>query len=236
MLQKTINKNLPHLGGTILKASCLCVAVFLGACANQPPPVSEDGLVLVPSQGSATIYRRPGAELKGYTEFGLGACSVSFKRNWLRDQNSRTLDLSNRVTQKDVDRIKDTLAGQCDTYLREALLEDPAYTLVDAFADGEAVLIIRPAITNLDVAAPDIQGTGIQRSYTTSAGEMTLNLELIDATTGEVLVRAYDRKRDPDTNFMQWTNSITNQAEANRILKDWASRLRAGLDQALSDS
>ena len=62
----------------------------------------------------------------------------------------------------------------CDEKFREALLADPAYKLVDAFSDGEAVLILRPSIIDLDVNAPDMQSANVSRSYTTSAGEMTL--------------------------------------------------------------
>ena len=68
------------------------------------------------------------------------------------------------------------------------------------------------------------------RTYTTSSGEMTLALEIFDGTTGEILYRIVDRRRSTETHNMQWTNSVTNQAEARRWLKGWASQLRQGLD------
>lgn len=228
-MSKTLGKLLTQL---IVLSIC---AVLLG-CASQAPLVTEDGLVLTEAPGSAKLYLKPGATIAGYNEFGLAACEVSFKRNWLRDQNSSRLNLSKRVTQQDVDRIKDSLALECDKYLRAALIQEPAYKLVDSFANGEAVLILRPAIINLDVNAPDTQTATRQQSYTTSAGEMTLVLELIDATTGEVLARAFDREGGRDRGYMQWTNSVTNKAEADRVLKDWAARLRKGLDQARASS
>ena len=61
---------------------------------------------------------------------------------------------------------------------------------------------------------------------------MTLLLELVDGTTGEVLARAQERQEARDMNRIQWSNSVTNRAEADRILKSWAKRLRAGLDAA----
>ena len=57
-------------------------------------------------------------------------------------------------------------------------------------------------------------------------------LELIDAETSEVLVRAYDSKGDPET-FVNYANRITNRAAADRMLKDWATRLCAAMDQTL---
>jgi len=212
----------------------ICGAVLLlGSCAGMStPPETYDGLVLVEKSNFSTVYRRPGIDLSDYHAFGLEHCEVAFKKNWLRDQNSSRLDLGNRVTQKDVDRIKDTLSADCDKYFRAALEEKPPYQLVDSFSDGEPVLVLRPAIINLDIAAPETLSYGMQRTYTTEAGEMTLLLEVLDGTTGEILVRVVDRQRSTDTMRLQWTNSVTNQAAARRILRHWASELRAGLDKA----
>ena len=115
----------------------------------------------------------------------------------------------------------------------EALQAPPAYKLVDSFADGENVLILRPAIVNLDISAPDTNTVGMQRVYTTSAGEMTLVLELVDGTTGETLVRIVDRRQARDISRLQWSNSVTNAAEARRILRRWAEQLRKGLDSVI---
>ena len=204
---------------------------FLGACTSVPEQ-THDGLTLVPGSKFDQVYKKPGADLASYQEFGLEACEVAFKKNWQRDQNQNRVDLSNRVTQKDVDRIKDSLSAACDEKFRDALLEAPAYPLVDNFSDGEAVLILRPAIINLDVNAPDVRTAGINRSYTTSAGEMTLSLELVDGTTGDVLARVVDRKRGMDSGRMEWTSSVSNKADADRTLRRWASVMRQGLDEA----
>jgi hypothetical protein len=216
-----------------LKAGLLTVTLgLLCACSTSSnmPAVSYDGLELVPDSKFATVYRRPGARLDGFEAYGLADCQVAFRKDWLRNQNNNRISLSSRVTQKDVDRIKDTLSSECDKYFREALQAPPPYQLVDSFADGENVLILRPAIINLDVSAPDTNSAGMQRAYTTSAGEMTLLLELLDATTGEVLVRIVDRRQAMDTGRMQWSNSVTNAAEAKRVLRRWAEQLRKGLD------
>lgn len=222
---------------TALAAAVIAVACMssLSACTTtgaSVPTETHDGLTLVPNTRFQGVYRRPDADISGYTELGLAPCEVAFKKNWLRDQNSNRMDLSNRVTQKDVDQIKDSLSETCDEQFRAALLEDPTYKLVDAFDDGEEVLVIHPSIINLDISAPDVRSTGRGQSYTTSSGEMTLSLELTDATTGEILARAVDKRRGMDQNRLQWTNSVTNRADANRVLKRWAKILREGLDEA----
>jgi len=209
-------------------------ALLLAACSSVAPQPTEtyDGLVLVPESRFSTVYRRPDVDLTHYDSFGLVRCEVAFKKNWMRDQNNTRMDLGSRVTQKDVDRIRERLSDACDKYFREALQQPPPYRLVESFSDGEQVLVLRPAIINLDIAAPDIRSAGVQRSYTTEAGQMTLVLEVLDGTTGQILLRVIDRQRAGESSYLQWTNSVTNQADAQRILGRWARQLREGLDEA----
>lgn len=213
------------------------LATLLAACASTEkkiPEVTHDGLQLVHDTQFAAVYMKPGADLSVYDKFGVTDCQVAFRKNWLRDQNVDRIDLTNRVTQKDVDRIKDALGKECKEKFRQALLKAPAYALVEEFYQGDEVLVLRPNIINLDVSAPETNYPGIERSYTTSSGQMTLYLELLDATTDEVLARVIDRKEDPDDNMMMWTNSVTNKADADRILRRWADQMRNGLDKARS--
>jgi hypothetical protein len=211
------------------------VVVLLAACGTTAPAETYDGLVRQDSSAKFDeLYVRPGATFDGYSAYGLESCEVAFRKNWLRDQNTNRVDLSNRVTQKDVDRIRDSIGGQCDRYLREALQKAPAYSLVEAFSNGESVLILRPKIINLNINAPDIVNPGISRSFTTSFGEMTLTLEILDGTTGEILARIVDRRRGMEKGYLQWTNGVTNKADSDRILRRWADQLRRGLDRAIT--
>ena len=218
-----------------VRIGLLAIGIALvAACAStSTPEETYDGLVRVPEARFGDVYQLPGADLSGYRALGLAPCEVAFRKNWLRDQNSASMDLGSRLTQQDVDSIRDALAAECDRYFREALLQAPAYDLVETFDNGEAVLVLRPSIINLDINAPDTMSPGRSRSYTTSAGEMTLSLEAVDGTTGQVLVRVVDRRRGSDSGRMEWTNGVTNRAEADRILRRWAKQLRSGLDATL---
>lgn len=213
------------------------LSLVLSGCAStqsNAPSVTSDGLQRVADTKFDEVYQRPGVDLTGYTEFGVEDCRVSFKKNWLRQQNENRLDLSDRVTQRDVDRIKDRLGELCTEKFVGALQEEPAYNLVDAFDDGEQVLVLSPSIINLDINAPDTMSAGRSRSYTTSAGEMTLSMDVSDATTGQVLYRIVDRRRARDTGRIEWTTSVSNKAEAERTLNRWAELLRQGLDSVRS--
>ncbi len=216
---------------TIWRAAlAVATTVFLYACANTAPQVSEDGLELQPDTRFQDVYLRPGAELTGYSSIALSNCDVSFRKNWLRDQNNNRVDVSRRVSEKDVEKVQASLSALCDEYFTAALSEAPAYAMAES--GGPGVLLVEPHIVNLDIAAPDTMSPGMSRTYTTSSGEMTLQLELRDGGSGEVLARIIDRRRGMDTGRLQWTNGVTNRADASRALKRWALLMREGLDKA----
>ena len=58
---------------------------------------------------------------------------------------------------------------------------EDGYPVVEEAADD--VLLLRPAIVNLDVAAPETSRMSRGRSYVDSAGQMTLYIELYDSVT-----------------------------------------------------
>ena len=60
---------------------------------------------------------------------------------------------------------------------------------------------------------------------------MTLYLEIFDSVTGQILARVVDRGEDRGMGRIEWQNAVTNKAEADRILRRWASALRARLDE-----
>jgi hypothetical protein len=193
------------------------------------PEVTEDGLHRVPDSRLAIVYAEPGASLSGYQSVQLLEAYVAFKKNWERDQRSSSADPL-RLTSKDIEEIKSKLAEELHAVFKE-VLEGGGYPVVEQAGDN--VLLVRPAIINLDVNAPDTMRAGRSRTYTDSAGEMTLYVELYDSVTGDLIAKAMDRKADRrNDGFYTWTNSATNRAAADRILKGWANILLAALNEA----
>ena len=95
------------------------------------------------------------------------------------------------------------------------------------------MLLVRPAIVNLDIAAPQTSRMGRGRSYVDSAGQMTLYIELYDSVTGDMIAKALDRQVDDNrTGYYTWANSVSNRAAADRILKGWAEILLDALTEA----
>jgi hypothetical protein len=61
---------------------------------------------------------------------------------------------------------------------------------------------------------------------------MTLKLELYDSVTGDLLAAAGARRESPYRGYLQWTTSVSNRADADRMLTQWAVSLRKRLDGA----
>ena len=198
---------------------------FSAAAKDEPPQTSHDGLELRPGTKAALVYLRPGADFAVYDKVALLDCKVAFQKNWQREQNqSRPL----AVSKKDMDQIRAKLAELFTTVFSEELTKG-GYQIVAATTPD--VLLIAPAIIDLDIAAPaSVQSAGRSKTFSTSAGQMTLVLEMYDSTTGEIIARAADRKAGRDSSAMQWQNAATNRSEATRILRTWAVALREALD------
>jgi hypothetical protein len=205
-------------------AACLLSGMAPAKQADLPA-VSHDGLELREGKAAAVVYVRPGVDFSGYRRFAILDCPVAFKKDWEREHKSGAM----RVSQKDMDEIKTGLSAEFLKVFTDELQNKGGYQIVTAGA--EDVLILRPAIIDLDVSAPDKMSAGRSYTLSESAGGMTLYLEIFDSVTGQILARAIDRQEDRGTGRIQWQNSVTNKAEADRILRRWASALRARLDE-----
>lgn len=128
-----------------------------------------------------------------------------------------------------MERIQTSLSELFDRVFTEELSKG-GYEITES--SGDSVMRIVPRIVDLDVYAPDTRSAGIQHSYTDSTGRMTLKLEIYDSITGDLIATASDRREAPRRGYMQWTTSVTNNAEARRMLRMWAVRLVERLDEA----
>ena len=194
-----------------------------------PPQISLEGLELVEKDRRGELYADPGIDWSVYDKIQLDKATVAFRKRWQRDQNrNRSL----KVKDSDMEKIKTNLSELFDEVFTEELTVNGGYEIADEVADN--VMRITPRIVDLDVYAPDTPTAGINRQYTDSAGKMTLKLEIYDSVTGDLIVTASDRRESPRRGYMQWTTSVSNNAEARRMLQRWATGLRERLDEARS--
>ena len=205
-------------------AACLFATSALPVASKEKPPENWDGLELKKVKGIDRVYVRPNVQFTPYKSVILDTTQVEFSKNW-----EKSFDFHDRPSASDMERIKRQLSELMrERYLKE--LVNHGYTVVDTPA--EDTLRVGTAIIDLFINAPDTSDPGITRSYTTSAGRMTLVLEARDGPTGQLLARAVDKREDD--NFggrLTWTNSTTNMNDARIIVDVWAKQLREALDR-----
>ncbi len=208
-----------------LTLSCLLACVFAPvAVTKEKPPENWDGLARKKVKGLDNVYVRPNVQFAPYKSVMLDPTQVEFSKNW-----EKSFDFSDRPNAAEMQKIRDNVSKLMRERFTKELV-DNGYTIVDAAA--EDTLQVRTAIIDLFVTAPDLKDPGITKSYTSSAGGMTLVLEARDGPTGQLLARAVDRKEDEHMGgYMMWTNAATNTADARRIIDLWAKDLRKSLDR-----
>jgi hypothetical protein len=213
---------------TLLFTFFLISTIAPAVAKDEPPSVSLDGLELIEKDRRGEIYADPDIDWAVYGQIILDPATVAFRRNWQRDQNRFH---SFKIKTKDMERIKSDMSELFGEVFTEELSESGGYTITDQISDD--VMRIKPAIVDLDVNAPDtMSSTGRTTQFTESAGRMTLKLELYDSVTGDLIATASDRKEAPRRGYMQWTTSVSNRAEAQRMLRQWAKDLVKRLDEA----
>ena len=201
---------------------------IVASAADEVPEMTYDGLVLVADRNVAAAYVDPDADFGEYNKIMLLDCYVSFRKNWRRDQKRTGSMIS--VSSGDMERIKTGVAKLFHEVFTEELSKEGGYEIVDVA--GEDVLLVRPAIIDLDVTAPDTSTPGRSRTYTASSGAATVFIELYDSVTGDVLARAADRKvAERMGGYLSYSNRVTNRADAKKMMRGWAKSLRERLDE-----
>lgn len=191
----------------------------------QDAGLTFDNLVPVKDPSVSMAYIDPDADFSVFKRVAVLEPHVSFRANWQRDQNrSRTRNVSTR----DMERIQQDVATLFERVFTERL-EAAGYEVVDVA--GDDVLVLRPAIIDLDVTAPDTRTAGRSRTFASSTGAATLYIQLFDSLSGDIIGRAADRRsvRSPG-GTISWSNSVSNRADASRMMGRWADQLIAFLD------
>jgi Protein of unknown function (DUF3313) len=199
-----------------------------GAAAAHLPEVTADGLHLVKQTDFGAVYLKPGAKLGQYDKVAVLECFVAFQRDWVQNMNAQMAD---SVTPEMVQKIKTTLAAQFMKVFKQQLSQ-AGYSVVDDAARD--VLVLRPAIVNLQVQAPDpMSNPGVV--YSQGAGQGTLYLELRDSVSSELLARVIDTEVAENLGgTFGYQDSTQNLVQADTILKKWADRLVQFLKAARS--
>ena len=204
------------------------MAASLAMAKADLPAVSHDGLHLMPDTKLRAVYMKPGADLSEYDKIALLDTYVAFRKNWQRDHNNEE-PFDQRVSDKDMKEIRDRVAREFTKEFTKVLSTEGGHQVVTDAGDG--VLILRPAIINLDINAPDMMSAGMSQTFVASAGSMTLYMELYDGKTQSIIARIIDPEAADNAGIAEVANRVTNTADFDRILRRWAEILNKHLAQ-----
>jgi len=212
-------------------AALLAAALSLGPVQAQTKKDLEEamgaeGLKAVKSKDLDMLYARPDATLAGYKKVMLDPVEVSFSKNWDPTRTGSNIKLGAAERES----IRTGVAKITQDQFAKLLQANNGYPVVTEA--GPDVLRAKVRVMNLYVNAPDAGAVGRTRTYTMSAGEATLFLELYDSESGQILARVIDRRESRNNNLMMLAGSVPNAAEAEALAAQWARILRKALDKA----
>ncbi len=229
------NENGYSHSGVKLALSLLLVVTFLvpGLFAGDKetlPEVSFDGLKLAETSKYGFVYLDEDVDFSKYNKLILMDCQVAFEKNWARNfnKNAGNSVSANKVSDHDIERIKTDVAKLFNEVFTRELKEKGGIPLVTA--PEATALVLRPAIINLNISAPVVDTS--YRTRVSSAGYMTLYLEIFDSVSGDLLGRVVDQRQDQFHAFAQWATKAFNKAAGDQMMTIWATQLREGFENA----
>jgi hypothetical protein len=182
------------------------------------------GLKKIEDAKAGIAYIDPEADFSVFKRVAISDPYVAFRANWRRDQNR---DRMRPITTGQADRIRADVAKLLKEVFAEKLEADDGYE-VTKYADYD-VLLLKPAIVDLDINLPETGPRAATISITASAAAATLYIELFDSVSGDIIGRAADRQTATTDQF-QVTGPAFGEAAARAIFEGWADQLRAFLD------
>lgn len=209
----------------------IVLAALLGGCASfgggasrSDPEVTFDGLERLPGARVHRVWVRPGASLEGKTQVMPQFAGFSYR--------------SERTGRREGYKLTETHRKQVEETLHEVFLEELTsggdWTVTHE--PSPDVIIVRAWLTDVVVNVPQRQRSGRGDQWVASAGEATLVLEVFDAETRQILVRAVDRGavQRAGGGAMRAVAGV-NRSELRRMFRSWARRLRRGLDEVKAE-
>jgi len=198
------------------------------AQANAEPARTADGLVAVMSRSLDEVALRPGVDLSTYRSVIVEPARAAMRKDWLKDLNT-TRGPVRWLTPDDAQQITDDAAVRLSAVIA-TVFRERGYGIAAAPAAG--VLRLSPAITDLDVNAPDAPTPGIARYYVRDAGQATLSLDVRDAASGVLLARVVDRGIAGEIRLINRATSVSNEVWFDALFRLWAAACAAALAES----
>lgn len=218
----------------LLRPLTLCLAAGIVACAGDPTIQSgEDAEVVmgnlnkVDNSRVAMAYVDPDGDYGRYTRIYLAPLDVDNVEIIQPTKGSASMSSRYNDEWELTAENKKQLQDAYRETMEKELTKDGAFAI--AQSGGDDVLAIVGAITQIAPTAPkDNMTAGRSRTYTDSAGSISIALAFEDGDSGEILAIIKDA-RSGNSNNWGLNNSVTNMSEVRRAFSSWAMRVREGL-------
>lgn len=206
-----------------LNCVALSLLLELSACASPTPYVPEatsenttpEGLVRVENSRFDEVYVRPGFDLAKFDAVILAPVTISYRSSRPENElSSRQEDLMKRYFQEEME---------------SAFAESGRFAIVDSAGSG--TMRAHARISDLSINVPT-ETVGIRRNvvFVASSGEMTLEAEIYDAQSLQLLARIRDRQQSQQ----QWrrATSVSEWSEVRAAFRYWARIVRERIEAA----
>jgi hypothetical protein len=206
----------------------LGIAAVLAACRSLPGPreMTADGLQRMPSRRAGGVFRLPGAPFTQYRRLILEPVTVSFVEGWEKNHPE--------TSPKEQRRTREEAAKLFKEEFQRELIKAGKYTF--AQDPGADVLIVAPAITDLDIPAPYSDNMDMHTMAPRSIA-MRITAELRDAASGKLVGRVdmFAGGEEYGMHEFREGNKTTNAFEVRNHVRDWARLLREALNVAKTE-
>ena len=208
------------------------VAALIVGCSTAAPTIQQgpdaevsfDGLHKVDNPRASMAWARPDFDISEYTKIWLVGAGIEYRQVKNRGRMARSGSGPYFID----DRSRERFENNVTEVFTEEMAKTKRFELVDG--PGPDVLMVRGSLLNVTSYVPP-ETVGRSEIFLRSVGEATLVLELRDSETGTILARSIDRRAAEQAGGgMQSSNTVTNSAEARRLIRRWAVQLREALD------
>jgi hypothetical protein len=187
--------------------------------------MTHDGLYPVRNTLVDLAWARQDLDLTGYNKVIVQGAGIQYRPVKARGGSRLTVRSDNKFPISEENKAR--LRRELTIAFTEALAKGENFEVVTT--PGPDVLIVRAGLLDVVSFVPP-ERMGRYDVYLDRVGEATLVLELVDAESGAVLVRAVDRRAAEQTGMVLESNSVSNWAEVKRLGRTWARLLLENLD------
>ncbi|MTJ91777.1 MAG: DUF3313 domain-containing protein [Desulfovibrio sp.] len=221
-----------EIGATIMKTLIIIVSFVFGlmpACAaHRAQAVGQTGFLqhyehLKPGEvdGAVMVYRKPDADMRGYKNIVIDPVKVVLRA----DSDARSLDLE-ELTELAKTFHEELVKEIAPIYPMASVAGPESMRLRVAITDVVPGSPVRGVLSVLPVGAAIAGATKMATGEYADVGKVEVEMELVDAASGERLGAAVDRRVGTKAPFR---GSYDDAMDAFSL---WARRIASGLTMA----